>query len=96
MPARCPIIAAHFYGWRPVGDIAAQVLQEVAFRRKVRHLVAKGPRVVGELLAEIAAERNLGTVINDALDRYIKIPDAALDATNGRNFPPSPLHEVEP
>ena len=35
------------------------------------------------------------TVIDEALDRYIDIDDAALDAIGGRDFPPGPLHEVE-
>ncbi len=93
-PVRHRIIALHFFGWHPVGAIAAQVLQDLAFRRKVKRLVAKGDRVVGEMLAELAADRNLGTVIDQLLDRYIDIDDAALDATNGRDFPPVPLHGV--
>ena len=93
-PQEFPIIAAHFYNWRSVSAVAAQVVQDLAFRRKVKHLVAKGDRVVGELLAELAADRNLGTVIDQLLDRYIDIDDAALDATNGRDFPPVPLHVV--
>ena len=93
-PARCPIIAEHWFGWRPIGAVAAQVVQDLAFRRKVKRLHAKGPRVIAEMLAELAAERNLATVIDEALDRYIDIDDAALDATNGRHFPPPPLTEV--
>ncbi len=94
-PARCPIIAAHFYGWRPVGVVAAQIVQDLKYRRKVKRLVAKGDRVVGEMLAEIAADRNLGTVINELLDRYLAIPDEALDIANGRDFPPAPLHVIQ-
>ena len=92
--AAFPILAEHWFGWRPVGDVAAEVVQDLAFRRKVTQLVAKGERAVGEMLAEIAADRNLGTVIDQLLNRYIDIDDAALDATNGRNFPPPPLHEA--
>ena len=93
-PQRSPIIAQHWFGWRPVGVVAAQVLQDLTFRRKVKRLVAKGDRVVGEMLAELAADRNLGTVIDRLLDHYIDIDDAALDAIGGRDFPPRPLHEV--
>ncbi len=95
-PAAFPILSRHWFGWRPIGGVAAQVLQDLTFRRKIKRLVAKGDRVVGEMLAELAADRNLGTVIDEALDRYIDIPDATLDATNGHDFPPTPLHEVEP
>ena len=93
-PARSPIIAEHFFGWRPVAVVAAQIVQDLKYRRKVKHLVAKGDRVVGEMLAELAAGRNLGTVVDQLLDRYLDIDDATLDATNGRHFPPPPLTEV--
>lgn len=94
-PVHHRIIAEHFFGWRPVGAVAAQVLQDLTFRRKIKRLVAKGDRVVGEMLAELAADRNLGTVIDQLLDRYIDIDDAALDAIGGRDFPSAPLHEIE-
>ena len=93
-PVRHSIIAEHWFGWRPGSAVAAQVIEDLAFRHKVKRLVARGDRVVGEMLAEIAADRNLGTVIDEALDRYIEIDDAALDAIGGRDFPPRPLHEV--
>ena len=93
-PQEFPIIAAHFYNWRSVGAVAAQVVQDLAFRRKIKRFVAKGDRVVTEMLAELAAERNLATVIDELLDRYLAIPDKALDIANGRDFAPPPLHEV--
>ena len=94
-PRRLPTIATHFFGWRPVGAVAAEVVQDLIFRRKIKRLVAKGDRVVGEMLAELAADRNLGTVIDEALDRYLAIPDEALDVANGRDFPPAPLHVIQ-
>ena len=94
-PARYRIIAEHFYGWCPVGVVAAQIVADLQFRRKIKRLVAKGERIVGELLAELAAERNLGTAIEELLDRYLTIPDEALDVANGRDFPPAPLHEAQ-
>ncbi len=94
-PRKFPILSEHWFGWRPVGVVAAQVVQDLAYRRKIKHLVAKGDRVVGEMLAELAADRNLGTVIDQLLDRYLAIPDEALDIANGRDFPPAPLHVVQ-
>ena len=35
-PRRLPIIATHFFGWRPVGDVVAQMVQDLTFRHKVR------------------------------------------------------------
>ncbi len=93
-PVASPIIATHFYGWRSLGAVAADVVQDLTFRRKVQRLCAKGPRVVGELLGELGAERGLGTVIDQKLDRYLALADEALDATNGREFPSIPLHRV--
>lgn len=29
-PARYPIIAEHFFGWRPVGVVAAQIVQALS------------------------------------------------------------------
>ena len=94
-PRRYPIIAEHWFNWRPIGVITAQVVQDLKYRRKIQRLVAKGERVVGEMLAELAADRNLGTVIDRLLDRYIDIDDAALDAIGACDFPPAPLHTVE-
>ena len=94
-PERHRIILQHWFGWQPVGVVAAQIVQDLKYRRKVKRLVARGDRVVGEMLAELAADRNLGTVIDEALDRYIEIDDAALDAIGGRDFPPAPLHVVQ-
>ncbi len=95
-PVASPIIALHFYGWRPLGAVAADVVQDLTFRRKVQRLHAKGARLVGELLAELAAERGLGTIIDQKLDRFLTVPDEGLDATGTHAFPISPLHGVEP
>lgn len=94
-PVRHRIICEHFFGFKPVGAIAAEIVQDLAFRRKVQRLHAKGPRIIAELLAELGAERGLGTAIDQIVDHYLELDDAALDATNGRDFPPNPLHEVD-
>ena len=93
-PRKFPILSEHWFGLRPVGAIAAQVVQELAFRRKVTRFRAKGDRTVGEMLAEVIARYDLGVEINDLLDRYTDIPDDHLDLTGGRDFPPPPLHQV--
>ncbi len=95
-PQQLPILATHFFGWRPLGAVAADVVQDLTFRRKVQRLHVKGARLVGELLAEIAVERGLGTIIDQKLDRYLALADEALDATGGHAFPPLPIHKVEP
>lgn len=89
-----PILAAHWFGWEPLGTVAARVIQDIEFRRKTQRLHAKGPRLIAELLAELAASHGLGTVIDLSLDRYLALDDTALDITNGHKLPPDPLHEV--
>ena len=81
-------------GPRLLGPIAAQIVADLAFRRKVQRLHAKGARVLGELLAELGAERCLMSVIEAKLDRFLTVPDEVLDAIRGHDFPPRPLHEV--
>ena len=93
-PEHHRIILAHWYGWRPVGVVAAEIVADLTFRRKVQRLCAKGPRAVGELLGELGAERCLMSVIEAKLNRFLTVPDEALDATSGHDFPPRPLHEV--
>jgi hypothetical protein len=71
-------------------------IADLRFRRQVERLYAKGPRVVGELLAELGAERSIQTIIDDKVAKYAALDDVMLDAVGGRDFPPLPLHEVSP
>ena len=91
---RLPIIARHWFGWEPIGVAAARVVQDIECRQKAQRLHAKGPRLIAELLAELAASHSLGTIINRSLDRYLALDDTALDITNGHTLPPLPIHEV--
>lgn len=73
---------------------AAEIVADLAFRLRIRRLHARGPRLIAELLAELAAERLLLTDIEERLDRFLAITDAALNRTGGRELPPLPLHAV--
>ena len=81
-------------GLRPIGRIAAEVVADFRFRRKVQRIYKLGPRAVGELLAEIGAERSITTIIDQALDRYTELDPAAIESAGGDKFWPAPLHEV--
>ncbi len=74
---------------------AAEVVADLKFRRQVEHLHHLGPRVVGELLAEIGAERSIMTLIDQKIDRYAELEPKALDVTGGDGFWQPPLHGVE-
>ena len=94
---RLPIIDQHWFGiepFRSVGELAAEIVCNIKFRRRIERLHAMGPRLFTEMLAELAASHSLGTVIDQSLDRYLALDDTALDITNGRKLPPAPLYEV--
>ena len=93
-PAAMPILAAHWFRVKPGAAVAADTVADVRFRRHVERLHTKGPRVVAEFLAELGTERLMTTVIEAKLDRFLTVPDEALDATGGRQFPAAPLHRV--
>lgn len=98
-PAAHPIISRHFFGiepFRPIGQVAAEVVADLKFRRQVERLHGLGPRATAELLAEIGAERAIGTLIDQKLDRYAAMRPEALKATGGDGFWPVPIHGVRP
>ncbi len=98
-PGTHPIIAKHWFGvepLRPDGPIAAEVVADLRFRRKVQRVHRLGDRVFGELLAEIGAERDITTIIDQKLDAYAEIEPEVLKAAGGDDFSPVPIHGVEP
>jgi hypothetical protein len=76
-------------------SIAASIVSDRCFRRQVETL-CRLPRLAAELLAELAAERGMVSLVRSKLDRYCSLPASALAATGGDRFPPTPLHEVQP
>ena len=81
---------------RPIGSIAAQVVVDLRFQRRMEMPHAMGPRVMAEFVAEIIAAPLDQFTIEERLDRFLAISEEALDATGGRNLPPAPLHQVAP
>ena len=55
----------------------------------------RGPRVLGEMLAELGAERSIMTIIYQKLDTYTEIEPEALEATGGNDFWSVPIHGVK-
>ena len=97
-PATHPIICRHWFGiepFRPISAIAAEVVADLQFRRKVIRLHRQGPRATGEFLAELGADLGIQTPIDQKLDAYLEVGAAALEAAGGDEFWPAPVHGVE-
>ena len=81
--------------FRPIGQVAAEIVADIRIRRQVEHLHHLGARAVGELLAEVSAERGIRTVVDQKLSRYAEIAPQALEVAGGDGFWPAPLHELQ-
>ncbi len=79
----------------PIGRIAAEIVADMRFRREVKRLHRLGPRVMAELLAEIAAERGIRILIERKIDKFTGLEPEALEVTGGDRFWQPPIHEVE-
>ena len=77
-----------------IGRDAAEVVADLAFRRKVEHLHRLGPRAVHELLVEIGEQRLCRTYLEQRVRRYSEIDPEHLEALGGDTFPRPPLYEV--
>ena len=75
--------------------IVADIVADIAFRRKVERLHARGPRAVAEVFAELGARHSIQTTIDQTLDRHLAVPEEALEATGGDQLPPTPLHAFD-
>ena len=75
------------------GELTAEIVSDVRFRHQVEH-VCRHPRLVVEMLAELAAERNIRVPIEEKLARYAAISDEVLAAAGGDRMSPVPVHEV--
>ncbi len=80
---------------RSIGAIAAEVVADLRFRRKVQRVHRLGDRVFGEILAEIGAERGIQTVIDQKLERFADLDLETLEIAGGNDFWSVPIHGVE-
>ena len=85
----------HCDGFQSVGEAAAQVVADLRFRRQVQRLHQLGPRVLGEYLAELGVERDIGTIIDRKLDTYAELDPETLQAAGGDDFWQPPIHGID-
>ncbi len=88
-----PILAAHWFGVRPLrptGQVVGGVVADLKRQRQIKHVYSLGVRAVGELLDEVAQGENL----DRALEAYARLTPELLAALGGDRFPPSPVHAV--
>ena len=81
-------------GFKTIGEMSAKIVAHLPFQRKIERLHSRGPRVLGEMLAELGAERSIMTIIDRKIDAYTEINPEALRATAGEKFWPVPVHVV--
>ena len=70
------------------------MVADMRYRRQIERLHRLGPRILAELLAELASERNIRTTIEQKIETYADLGPEALRAIDGDTFWPAPLHEV--
>ena len=92
---RRPTYPPTYGSLRPIGQISAEIVADMKFRRRVQRVHQLGDRVFGEMLAEIGAERGIQTIIDEKLKKYADLDPEVLEAAGGDRFPPVPIHGVE-
>ena len=80
---------------RPIGAIAAEIVADMKFRRKVIRLRRQGDRALCEAFAHLGAKHGIQTSIEQTIERFAGIEPEALEAAGGDNFWQPPIHEVE-
>ena len=81
---------------KPIGPIAAKIVQDLVFRTLARKIHNLGPRVTAEILAETAARHDCEAEVLSMMQSYADLTPEQLAAAGGTDLPPSPLHLVDP
>ncbi len=80
----------------PGNKTAAEIANDLWFRRQIEHLHRLGPRALYELLVETGEQRLCRTYLEQRVQRYAEIDPEHLAALGAEHFPRPPLHEVAP
>jgi len=81
-------------GFRTLGEVAIEVFNELAYRRRVQRLWRLGPRATGALLLELAAISGRRTWLDGRLDAYAALNPTTVAALGATDWPAPPLSEV--
>ena len=91
-PDRNPIIAAHFFGLRRLGDV---IIRDLRRRRNISRLCREWPRAMAEIIDEIGAKSMRMTEIEQRLEHAVHPLDAGVvDEVGADRLPPAPIHAV--
>ena len=78
-----------------LGEATEDLVANLIFQRNVEKLHALGPRVVGELLAEIGEQRSCRTFIDQRLEAFAVLDPEILRELDSDQFPRPPLYGVK-
>ena len=79
-------------GLIPIGVIAAKIVADLRRQRTAEHLHGLGPRPVLEALVEVEAGADLDSVLAD----FARLDPETVRQLGGDQFPPAPIHGVDP
>ncbi len=81
-------------GPRPLAEVAAKVVAEARLRRKARQLYDRPPRLLVEVVMALAKLHGDLQAVEFIIDSHLRLPDEVLDALDGCDAPPAPIHIV--
>ncbi len=81
---------------RPIGQIAAEIVADLKFRRQVIRLRRQGDRALCEAFAHLGAKHGIQTSIEQTIERFAELDPKTLEAAGGNKFLPSPHYETQP
>jgi len=81
---------------RQIAHEAATLFQDLALRRKLEELAARGPRLTAEFFCDLCARCSITTAAERQLDAFLALDEDALDLLEAWALPVNPIRAVEP
>ena len=83
-------------GFLPLGETAADLVDDLRFHRQVEKLCQLGSWAVGEFLIEIGEQRLCRTFIDQRLAAFARLDPEVVRELDGDEFPRPPLYKAKP